>query len=185
MSFSPSLTNIAIFRANLTFSYVAMPKCIKWAQNSRNYPLTMEFSTNHNVSEIHVPKPCWHIGPSRADFGSPSKGHESRIIWWIFGLYLHFSCRVCFMAINRISKQIVTFTIRQMKQSVAIELPKRNEIECTCKMNYAQWLTHNANKCNMRSKSTNLNASDSKMRITILTAIMCFRYAACFQFIHP
>ncbi|MDR2432932.1 MAG: DEAD/DEAH box helicase [Puniceicoccales bacterium] len=82
-------------------------------------------------------------------------------------------------------KQIATFTIRRTKQSVAIELPKRNEIEITCKMSHAQRLAYDAIRDNLRSKLTNLDTSDSKMRLNILTAITRLRQAACSQFILP
>ncbi|MDR1173482.1 MAG: hypothetical protein LBK24_01660, partial [Puniceicoccales bacterium] len=82
-------------------------------------------------------------------------------------------------------KQIATFTIRRTKQSVAIELPKRNEIEITCKMNHAQQLAYDAIRNNLRSKLTDFNTSDAKMRLNILTAITRLRQAACAQFILP
>ncbi|MDR2779234.1 MAG: DEAD/DEAH box helicase [Puniceicoccales bacterium] len=82
-------------------------------------------------------------------------------------------------------KQIATFTIRRTKKSVAIELPKRNEIELTCKMNHAQRLAYDAIRNNLQSKLTNFNTSDSKMRLNILSAITRLRQAACSQFILP
>ncbi|MDR1890988.1 MAG: DEAD/DEAH box helicase [Puniceicoccales bacterium] len=82
-------------------------------------------------------------------------------------------------------KQIATFTIRRTKQSVAIELPKCNEIEIICKMNHSQRFAYDAIKNSLRSKLTNFNTSDSKMRMNILTAITRLRQAACSQFILP
>jgi SNF2 family DNA or RNA helicase len=82
-------------------------------------------------------------------------------------------------------KQIATFTIRRTKQSVAIELPKCNEIELTCKMNCAQKLAYDAIKNNIRSKLQNFDTSNSKMRMNVLTAITRLRQAACAQFILP
>jgi SNF2 family DNA or RNA helicase len=82
-------------------------------------------------------------------------------------------------------KQISTFTVRRTKQSVAIELPKRNEIEITCRMNHAQRLAYNAIRDNLCSKLASFNPSDSKMRLNILTGITRLRQAACSQFILP
>ncbi|MDR1595700.1 MAG: DEAD/DEAH box helicase [Puniceicoccales bacterium] len=82
-------------------------------------------------------------------------------------------------------KQVATFTIRRTKQSVAIELPKRNELELVCKMNCGQKHTYDKIKSSLKSALNKYDASNSRGRMNILTAITRLRQAACAQFILP
>jgi SNF2 family DNA or RNA helicase len=86
---------------------------------------------------------------------------------------------------NDFQRQIATFTIRRTKQSVAIELPKRSELELACQMTPGQMAAYEAIKNGLKSKLKGLNASDSRTRMNILTSITRLRQAACAQFILP
>ncbi|MDR1432844.1 MAG: DEAD/DEAH box helicase [Puniceicoccales bacterium] len=86
---------------------------------------------------------------------------------------------------NDFRGQIATFTIRRTKQSVAIELPKRNELELACPMNHGQKFAYDAVKNNLKSKLLNFSKIDSKTRMNVLAAITRLRQAACAQFILP
>jgi superfamily II DNA or RNA helicase len=86
---------------------------------------------------------------------------------------------------NDFQKQIATFTIRRTKQSVAIELPKRNELELVCKMDRGQKAAYDAIKKGLIAKLEGFDGSDAKTRMNILTAITRLRQAACAQFVLP
>ncbi|MDR2738054.1 MAG: DEAD/DEAH box helicase, partial [Puniceicoccales bacterium] len=86
---------------------------------------------------------------------------------------------------SNFQKQIATFTIRRTKQSVAIELPKRNELELVCKMTPGQMYSYEAIKNGLKSKLQCFDSADPRTRMNILTSIMRLRQAACAQFILP
>lgn len=82
-------------------------------------------------------------------------------------------------------QQIATFTIRRTKQSVALELPKRNELDLLCQMTDGQRHAYDAIRKNLRTKLNSAVVPNARNRMNILTAIMRLRQAACAQFILP
>ncbi|MDR1401817.1 MAG: DEAD/DEAH box helicase [Puniceicoccales bacterium] len=86
---------------------------------------------------------------------------------------------------DNFKKQISTFTIRRTKQSVAIELPKRNELELLCRMNCSQGLAYNAIRNGLKLKLLDLATPGKGTHMNVLTAIMRLRQAACAQFVLP
>jgi superfamily II DNA or RNA helicase len=86
---------------------------------------------------------------------------------------------------ENLQRQISTFTIRRTKQSVAIELPKRNELELVCQMNHGQKMAYDEIRNNLKSKLRDFKGSNSVARMNVLAAITRLRQAACAQFILP
>jgi superfamily II DNA or RNA helicase len=82
-------------------------------------------------------------------------------------------------------KQISMFTLRRTKQSVAIELPKRNELEIVCQMSKGQRIAYDALRARLVEALHDFDGSNSRTRMNILTAIVRLRQAACAQFILP
>jgi SNF2 family DNA or RNA helicase len=79
--------------------------------------------------------------------------------------------------------RVATFTIRRTKQSVAIELPERNELEIVCKMLPGQGEAYDRIRNGIRDRLGDLGTA--KARMNMLTAITRLRQAACAQFILP
>jgi SNF2 family DNA or RNA helicase len=82
-------------------------------------------------------------------------------------------------------KQVSTFTIRRTKKSVAIELPKRNELEILCQMSDAQRIAYENIRVELKKSMSKTSGDNNISSMNVLTAIMRLRQAACAQFILP
>ena len=82
-------------------------------------------------------------------------------------------------------KQVSTFTIRRTKKSVAIELPKRNELEIFCQMSDAQRISYENIRVELKKSMFKTSGGSNMSSMNVLTAIMRLRQAACAQFILP
>ena len=82
-------------------------------------------------------------------------------------------------------KQVSTFTIRRTKKSVAIELPKRNELEIFCQMSDAQRIAYENIRVELKKSMSKASGDNNMSSMNVLTAIMRLRQAACAQFILP
>jgi SNF2 family DNA or RNA helicase len=82
-------------------------------------------------------------------------------------------------------KQVSTFTIRRTKKSVAIELPKRNELEIFCQMSDAQRIAYENIRVELKKSMSKTSGGSNMSSMNVLTAIMRLRQAACAQFILP
>ena len=82
-------------------------------------------------------------------------------------------------------KQVSTFTIRRTKKSVAIELPKRNELEIFCQMSDAQRIAYENIRVELKKSMSKTSGDNNMSSMNVLTAIMRLRQAACAQFILP
>ena len=82
-------------------------------------------------------------------------------------------------------KQVSTFTIRRTKKSVAIELPKRNELEIFCQMSDAQRIAYENIRVELKKSMSKASGDNNISSMNVLTAIMRLRQASCAQFILP
>lgn len=163
---------------NITFHYVVLDEA-QYAKNPRSKTMISccSLSSRYRVAITGTP-----IENNLVDIWSIFKF----LMPGFFCRYQQFIENIENKAFKEDFKQkLATFMIRRTKQSVAIELPQRNELEIICNMTDGQRVAYESIRKNLRKALYSFNVSEKKNTMNVLTALMRLRQAACAQFILP